>query len=261
MKNERESLEELFRSSNPDDLRRALQAVRLEVSRVGTQAARPLFEFVSSLFYIDPLDRPDLASVLDEAISLVIGFGDWVIPTLVENLDQGDVKAQMASAEALGRIGADAIDPLMEKYHSSQDPDTRAFVMYGLGKIQSPLVARAADLALAGARSRELELRDTATRTIGRFAEAIPTGTLQVEILEGYYRVLRKNLADPNKGVKAKALRSLGKLARYGHLSEDQKRSMQDIALNLLGEDDEFRWDRAYVVRKEAREALEFFKN
>jgi hypothetical protein len=260
MKTERESLELLFRSSNPDDLHRAMQMVRLEVSKVGTQAARPLFELVSSLFYIDPLDRPDLAPVLDEAISLAIGFGDLVIPTLVENLDQGDIKAQMASAEALGRIGADAIDPLMEKYHSSQDPDTRAFVLYGLGKIQSPLVARAADLVLAGARSQELELRDTATRTIGRFAEAIPTGSLQVEILEGYYDVLRKNLADPSKGVKAKALHSLGKLARYGHLSADQKRIMLDIALNLLGEDDEFRWDRAYVVRKEAREALEFFK-
>lgn len=260
MKNERESLEELFRSSDPDDLHQALQTVRLEVSRVGAQAARPLFELVSSLFYIDPLDRPDLAPALDEAISLVIGFGDWVIPALVENLDQGDIKAQMASAEALGRIGADAIDPLMEKYNSSNDPDTRAFVLYGLGKIQSPSVARAADLALSGASSPDLELRDTATRTIGRFAEAIPTGTLQVETLEGYYDVLRKNLADPSKGVKAKALRSLGKLARYGHLSADQKRMMQDIALNLLGEDDEFRWDRAYVVRKEARDALEFFR-
>ncbi len=261
MKAERESLEVLFRSSNPDDLHRALQAVRLEISRVGTQAVRPLFELVSSLFYIDSLDRPDLAPVLDEAISLVIGFGDWVIPSLVENLDRGDLKAQMASAEALGRIGADAIDPLIQKYSSSRDPDTRAFVLYGLGKIQSPLVVRAADLALAGARSPDLELRDTATRTIGRFAAAIPSGMFPVETLAGYFDVLRKNLADPSKGVKAKALHSLGKLACYGHLTGDQKRTMCDIALNLLGEDDEFRWDRAYVVRREAREALEFFRN
>ncbi|MCP4570791.1 MAG: hypothetical protein GY838_00405 [bacterium] len=261
MKAEHASLEALFRSSRPEDLRQALQAVRLEISRVGTQAARPLFELVSSLFYIDPLDRTDLAPVLDEAISLVMGFGDWVIPALVENLDTGDIKAQMASAEALGRIGADAIDPLTRKYRSSEDPDTHVFVLYGLGKIRSPQVSRAADLALAGARSPELELRDTATRTIGRFAEAIPVETLEAEILEGYYEVLRKNLADPNRGVKAKAMRSLGKLAGHGHLSADQKQTMQDIALNLLGEDDEFRWDRAYVVRKEAREALEFFKN
>jgi len=261
MKPEPESLEVLFRSNNPDVLHKALQAVRLEISRIGTQAARPHFELVSSLFYIDPLDNPELAPVLDEAISLVMGFSEWVIPSLLENLDQGDIKAQMASAEALGRIGADAIDPLIEKYHSSRDPNTRAFVLYGLGKIKSPLVASAADLALAGARSPELELRDTATRTIGRFAEAIPSDTLLPEIREGYYNILRRNLEDSSKGVKAKALHSLGKMAHHGHLSTDQKKAMRDIAIHLLGEDDQYSWDHAYVVRKEAREALEYFEH
>lgn len=259
MKPEAQTLDKMFLSSDPDELHRALQAVKEEVSVVGADSARHLFQMVSSLFYIDPLDRPDLAPILDEAISLVIGFGDWVIPTLVENLDQGDIKAQMASAEALGRIGADAIEPLMEKFRSSDDPATRAFVLYGLGKIRSPLVVRAAELALEGARSEALELRDTATRTIGRFAEAVPAGSFPGDVSADCYDVLRANLADPHKGVKAKAVRSLGKLARHGHLDAAQMRAMRDIALNLLGEDDEFRWDRAYVVRKEAQEALEAF--
>lgn len=259
MKSETESLEGLFHSSDPAELRCDLQTVRDEVARVGTESSRHLFEFVSSLFYIDPLDRPDLAPILDEAISLVIGFGDWVIPALVENLDQGDIKAQMASAEALGRIGADAIDPLIEKYRGTDEPDTLAFVLYGLGKIKSPQVVRAADLALDGAGSGNLELRDTATRAIGRFAESIPAGELPGDILDGYYDILRTNLADPHKAVKAKALRSLGKLARFGHLDDDRKRTLRGIVLNLLGEDDEFHWDRAYVVRKEAQEALEAF--
>ena len=184
---------------------------------------------------------------------------DKAVEALVENLDQGDIKAQMASAEALGRIGADAIDPLIEKYRGTDEPDTLAFVLYGLGKIKSPQVARAADLALDGAGSGNLELRDTATRAIGRFAESIPAGELPGDILDGYYDILRTNLADPHKAVKAKALRSLGKLARFGHLDDDRKRTLRGIALNLLGEDDEFHWDRAYVVRKEAQEALEAF--
>jgi len=252
-------LEAWFRSNDPDDIRRGLREVRSEISAVGADAARPLFELVSSLFYLDPLDRPDLAPLLDEAISLVIGFGDWVIPVLVENLDQGDLKAQIASAEALGRIGADAIDPLKDKFRNSDDPDTRAFVLYGLGKIRSPRVAEAVEMALSGATSGQLELRDTATRTLGRFAEVIPADRLPAEVRREVYEVLRRNLADPNKGVKAKALRSLGKLARHGHLTADQKRTMRDVALNLLGEDDEFSWDRAFVVRREAREALEAF--
>ena len=153
------------------------------------------------------------------------------------------------------------IKPLMEKYRDSDEPDTLAFVLYGLGKIKSPQVVRAADLALDGAGSGDLELRDTATRTIGRFAAAIPAGELSLETVKAFYDVLRTNLADPHKAIKAKALRSLGKLALHGHLTADQRRTMQDIALNLLGEDDEFRWDRAFVVRKEAREALESFRD
>ena len=250
-----------FASSDPGAVRAALQAVREEISRRGSEQARPLFEMVSSLFYIDPQDDPELATILDEAISLVTGFGPWVIPHLVENLDQGDLKAQMASAEALGRIGADAVDPLIERYHATRDAESRAFVVYALGKIRSPRVAKAADIALAAARSPDLELRDTATRAIGRFAASIPPGELGPAAVTGYYETLRKNLSDPNKGVKAKALRSLGKLARYGHLDEKRKGEMETIVLNLLGEDDEFRWDRAFVVRREAREALEYFRD
>ena len=255
-----QSLSSLFTSSDPAKIHRALQIVREEVSRVGSDQARPLFQMVSSLFYIDPHDDPELASILDEAISLVTGFGEWVIPHLVDNLDQGDLKAQMASAEALGRIGADAVDPLVEKYHATRDSESRAFVLYALGKINSPRVDKAADLALAGVRSKDLELRDTATRTIGRFAASIPAGQLSEDILSGYYDSLRANLADPNKGVKAKAVRSLGKLARFGHLDPARKQDLKTIALNLLGEDDEFRWDRTFVVRREAQEALDYFQ-
>lgn len=260
MKAELETLAALFASSDPVKIRQALQTVREEVSRVGSEQSRPLFQMVSSLFYIDPHDDPELATILNEAISLVTGFGAWIIPDLVDNLDQGDLKAQMASAEALGRIGVDAVDPLVEKFHSTRDPGSRSFVLYALGKIDSPRVAKAADLALAGARSEDLELRDTATRTIGRFAAAIPPDMLNPEILDGYYHCLRAGLADPNKGVKAKAVRSLGKLARFGHLSPTRKQEMKAIALNLLGEDDDFRWDRTFVVRREAYEALEYFR-
>lgn len=89
MTTDRDTLEALFRSTNPDDLHQALQTVRQEISGTGTQEARPLFDLVASLFYIDPLDRPDLAPV---------------------------------AAEALGRIGAGAIDPLVDNHDTTEDP-------------------------------------------------------------------------------------------------------------------------------------------
>ena len=50
--------------------------------------------------------------MIQEAIMVVAGLGEAVIPTLIQNLEMGDVKAQMAMASALGWMGAKAVDPL-----------------------------------------------------------------------------------------------------------------------------------------------------
>lgn len=69
-----ETIKTLLASTKPEELRRGLELVRQEVSQVGSSEAKSLFEMVSAIFYIDPLDRPDLVPVLDEAVSLVVGF-------------------------------------------------------------------------------------------------------------------------------------------------------------------------------------------
>ncbi len=248
----------LLSSDDPEKLRKGLALVRGEIARVGSRAARPLFEMVSMLFTIDPLDRPDLLPVLDEAVDLVVGFGDLVIPALVEKLDAGDLKAQMAAGHALGRIGADAIAPLIEEYAVAEDDSHRAFILYALGKIRSPKVLGAVRLALQAASSPDLELRDTATRSLGRFTEAVPPEEIpegsRLEILAR----LQANLADRNTGVRAKAIRALGKMARRGHLREMERKTLREACHRIVGDDEEFDWDRAFVIRREAEEALRY---
>ncbi|MDZ7344606.1 MAG: hypothetical protein ONA90_08835 [candidate division KSB1 bacterium] len=252
------AIEKLLASANPEEVRQGLELVKREISQVGSDQARPLFEMVSTLFYIDPFERPDLVPILNEAISLVVGFGRWVIPALVQKLDEVDFKAEMASANALGRIGADAIVPLVAEYHASLEPARRIFILYALSKIKSPQIVQAASLALEAARSADRELRDTATRALGKFAESIPASQLSDEIRRGFFEQLYKNLNDEHAGIRAKAVRSLGKLAKHGHLTTNEREKLK-VALNhLLGSDEQFEWDRAYVVRREAEEALKY---
>jgi len=250
------AIEALLASTRPEELRQGLELAKKEIAKVGSSEARALFEMVTATFYIDPLDRPDLAPILNEAISLVVGFGKWVIPVLVEKLDAGDLKAQMAIAQALGRIGADAIEPLMAEYQSSGDPARRAFVLYALGKIKSPKIVQAAPLALEAAGSSDIELRDTATRVVGKLAESIPPSHLPEEMRLRFIEMLQKNLADPNPGIRAKAVRSLGKLAKYGHLTAPEREQLRATCHLILGKDENYEWDRAYIVRKQAEEAL-----
>jgi HEAT repeat protein len=251
-------IEELLASVHVDDLHEGLRLVKQEISRLGSDEARELFEIVSTLFYFDPIERPDLVPILEEAISLVVGFGKWVIPALIQKLDAGDFKAQLAIASALGRIGADAIAPLMNEFRKAQDPDCQVFILYALGKIKSPRIVEALPLVLESARSPHRELRDTAVRAIGKLAESIPPAALPEPLRRAAFEQLQKEQGDPNAGIRAKAIRSLGKLAKHGHLRAAEQNLFRTVCDRVLGKDGHFEWDRAYVVRREAEEALHY---
>ena len=49
-----EDIRDILASTEPEELRQGLERVRREISRVGSSEARPLFEVVSAIFYIDP---------------------------------------------------------------------------------------------------------------------------------------------------------------------------------------------------------------
>lgn len=251
-------IQKLLASTRPEDLREGLAMVKQEIARLGSQDARPLFEMVAAIFYIDPLDHPELVPILDEAVSLVVGFGDWVIAALLENLDAGDLKAQLAIGHALGRIGADAIEPLLAAYAASQDAEKRLFILYALGKIKSPKVVRAAPVVLEAAQAEDREVRDTATRALGKLLESIRPEDLPEDTRRAFISRLQANLADASPSIRSKAVRSLGKMARFGFLTESEREGLAAICRRLLGKDETFDWDRAYVVRKEAEEALTY---
>jgi HEAT repeat protein len=245
-------------STRFEDLRRGLELAELEIVKVGSSEAKPIFEMVSPLFYIDALDHPELVPILDEAVNLAARLGPPIIPILIDNLNAGDLKAQWAIAHVLGRIGADAINPMMMAYASATDPTMRAFILYALGKIKSPKIAQAAALALDAAESLNLELRDTATRALGKLLESIPPELLPENTRKLFLERLYKNLSDQNTGVRAKAMRSLGKMARHKHLTVPECAQLKAVCQNILGTDDSGEWDRAFRVRKEAGEALQY---
>jgi HEAT repeat protein len=252
------SIRKLLAGTRPEELREGLDLIKKEIAKAGSSESKPLFEILSTLFYIDPLDHPEFVPILDEAVSLAVGFGAWVIPVLVDNLIAGDLKAQWAIAHVLGRIGADSIGPMMAKYASAPDPRLRAFLLYAMGKIKSPKIVRVADVVIEAARSPDLELRDTATRTLGKLVESIPPADLPGQLKQQFLHCLYRNLPDTNASIRAKAIRSLGKMAKYNHLSDSERVQLKAACQSILGADEAHEWDRAFIVRREAEEALAY---
>jgi hypothetical protein len=252
------TIRQLLASTELGELRTGLELVKGEIRRLGSAEARELFEVVSTLFYLDTYEQPALAPIVDEAISLVVGFGHWVIPALVAKLDAGDFKAQFAVSTALGRIGADAIGPLLQALGEAESADRQVFILFALGKIKSPRVVDAVPVVLAAAGSPHAEVRDTATRALGKLAESVPPAAVHEGQRRAITARLRSNLADSSPAIRAKAVRSLGKLARYGHLDATEKTELRTVLGRLLGTDGAYEWDHAYVVRREAEEALRY---
>lgn len=249
----------LLSSTDPEEVAVGLEKVRARMPRAGDEEKRRYVEMISALFYIDTLDHPEYLAVVEDAILLVGNVGAAAIPVLMQELEAGDVKAQMAIGQAFGRMGAAAIGPLLQEYRETCPvPGCQAFTLYALGKIKSAQIIEALPAALEAAGAENQELRDSATRALGKFAESIPAGQIGAELLAALVERLRENLADDSPAIRAKAVRSLGKLARYGHFSGEQCEQLAAILKRVLGEDEHYEWDRAYVVRKEAREALQY---
>jgi len=252
-----EEIKSLLGSTKSEDIHQGLVLIREELPNINEEDAVSLFEMVTALFYIDLLDHPEHAYVLDEAVSLVADFGEVVIPILLNDLDAGDMKAQLTIGHAFGRVGESALEPLLESFKCEESEECRIFLVYAMGKIRSPKVMQAFEQVLTAAKSENLELRDTAIRALGNFVELISPADLPEEHKKEMLEAIQVNLADSSAGVRSKAIRSYGKLARFGHLSKDEKQKCKDTCELLLGIDEKFEWDRAFIVRKEAQEALD----
>src|SRR5512141_1863444 len=146
----------------------------------------------------------------------------------------------------------------MAEFALSTDPARRALILYALGKVRAPEVVRAVPLGLEAAASTDVELRDTATRALGNFADSIPREALHERLRTAMLEILHLRIADEKPAIRAKAVRSMGKLARCGHLRAHEKEHLAQICRALLGEDEKREWDRAYIVRKEADEARRY---
>ena len=254
--NNLEKLLEKLASGDPAVVEGTVANLKASLDRAGAGEFRKTVEALCSLFYIDTADRPDLEAALDRASDVLALQGEKVVPFLLAQMQGSDIKSHMYLARALGRIGRDAIPRLREVLATAEDPYSRAFSLYALGKMTCPEVAEALPETIGGLMHPDKEVRDSAARTLGKIAQTVPPETLTPRRRKEMFESLMRTAHDPQAPVRAKAMRSLGKMASAGLLTPDEKEALCGAARAALGEAGEFVWDSAFIVRQEAREAL-----
>jgi HEAT repeat protein len=213
-------------------------------------------EALCSLFYVDTSERPDLEPAVERAAQVLAIEGGRIVPLLIAQMHGSDIKSHLLLARTLGLIGRDAVPRLRDLLATAEDPYARAFALYALGKISCPEAADALPEVLAGLMHPDKEVRDSAARTLGKIARNVPSETLTPRRRREMFEALLRATRDPQAAVRAKAYRSLGKMALVGLLDDGQTQALVAAARAATGETEHYVWDAAFIVRHEAKEAL-----
>jgi HEAT repeat protein len=204
---------------------------------------------------VDTADRPDLQPLLDQAVAILAAQGVRVVPQLLELMKGSDIKSHLYLGRTLGAIGRAAL-PALRQVIATEDPYSRSFALFAVGKIHDTAAREALPEVIGSLMHPDKEVRDSAARTLGKIAERVPASELGRDRRAEIYEVLFRALSDAQPAVRAKAVRSLGKLARFGYLDATQEQHVRLAVLRILGRDEAYEWDRAFIVRREAEETL-----
>jgi hypothetical protein len=215
---------------------------------------------LSSLFYIDTIERPDLQKVIERTFETFKKFKAKTIPFLLSSTRESDFKFQLNLAAALGKIGKPAIKPVLFRLYRSRDPNEKSLLLYSIGKIKDPAVIQSIPALLKGLKEQDQEVRDSAARTLGKTLEVISPSKISFKNRNLIFENLLKRISDESSGVRSKAVRSLGKMVKYGFLDDEQQKRLNKVVQQLLGQDESYNWDIAYIVRREAQEVHDYLK-
>jgi HEAT repeat protein len=249
-----------LQSDRPDRIGEGLEYLRTHLGSLPEAEFRGAVEELCSLFYVDTADRPDLQPLLDRAVAVVAGQGPRVVGQLLELMKGSDIKSHLYLARTLAYVGQAAL-PALRRVIATEDPYSRSFALFAVGKVNDLAVREALPEVIGSLMHPDKEVRDSAARALGKIAEAVPATQLGEDRRAEIFEVLFRTLSDVQPAVRAKAVRSLGKLVRAAYLAPAQEERVRLAVLRILGRDEAHEWDRAFVVRREAEEALQHLES
>jgi HEAT repeat protein len=251
-----EDLLRQLESSEAGSIAAAVEAIGARFSSLSAAEHRRAVQAICALFYVDLYDRQDLQPAVDAAEKVLAGAGEPVIPILIGLMEGSDIKSHLHLARVLAAIGPPALPHLRRLVATAEDPYVRSFALYAIGKFKDEMAHEALPEAVGALMHPDKEIRDSAARTLGKILEVVPPDRLTVRRRSEIYEALCRVTGDDQPAVRAKAVRSLGKMAVLGFLDAVQRRDLGLRLEALLTRGEGRDWDHAYIVRREANEAL-----
>jgi len=253
------AIQEKLGAQDPHTILEALIELNRSIPEIGSDLRLKTALAVSSLFYIDTVDMPEYTSVVDMAVRVVAGMGPELIPYHLQEMQGTDFKALLCFARVLAALGVESINPIVEACEGSEETHLLVGAIYALSKIRDESVMKGFPLVAELCKHPAKEVRDTAVRALGKLTEHLPPTCFSPTQREEAFSAMMTATNDPSPGIRAKGIRGLGKMRNRGLLNARNCERTQERIRQVLGQHETYCWDTAYIVRKEAEEALKYF--
>lgn len=234
----------------------AIGGIRARLEELSPADQHRAAEALCGLFYIDLYDRPDLEPALEAAEAALARAGEPIVPVLLRLMEGSDIKSHIHLARVLAAVGAPALPHLRRLAATSGDAYTRSFAIYALGKFSDATVQQALPEVEGALMHPDKEVRDSAARTLGKIVGVVEASSLTPRRRTELFETLMRVTSDDQAAVRAKAVRSLGRMVSRDYLDDAQRGQLLSRLEALVTRADDADWDHAYIVRREAHEAL-----
>jgi len=250
---------EKLRSHDAHTILEALIELNRSIPEFNSDTRKELASAVSSLFYIDTVDMPEFTTVVGMAVKVVAGMGPELIPYHLQEMQGTDFKALLCYARVLVALGTDSISPILEACEGSEEDHLLVGAIYALSKIRDESVLKGFPLIVGLCENPAKEVRDTAVRALGKLVQYLPPSCFSPDQRNKAFEALMGATQDSSPGIRAKGVRGLGKMRGQGLLGPETREKALERIRQVLGKHETYSWDTAYIVRREAEEALEHF--
>jgi HEAT repeat protein len=255
-------IEEIYEKLRGHDAHTVLEGLielNRSIPKLDKEARARLASAASGLFYVDTFDMPEFTPVVDMAVKVVAGMGPELIPYHLQEMEGTDFKALLCFARVLAALGTESINPIVEACEGSEETHLLVGAIYALSKIRDESVLKGFPLIVGLCENPAKEVRDTAVRALGKLVQHLPPSCFSTDQKNQAFEALMKATYDSSPGIRAKGVRGLGKMEGRGLLAAQARGRTEERIHQVLGRHKSYNWDTAYIVRREAEEALEHF--
>jgi len=243
-------------SDDPHEVLAGVYSAATEADRLDRSELSETVLVLCSVFAADTSERPEMAEVIEVATAVLVGLGPKIVPTLLLAMQTADVHEILRYARVLGRIGKDAIDPIMRFSETATEPWVRGTALYAISKIEDPAIARLIPDLCMLLNDAHPGPRESAARVLGKIVLRVAPEKIPAPHEDMMFDELMRHVSDTHPGVGARVVSCLGKMAKFGYLDDARREEVRKTMKRLVGQDEQFRWDRAFIVRREAQQAL-----